>query len=363
MYSSRRIGWAQWTLGLPVAILLAAGPWACGGGDHGSMGGNSLAVQRTNLVADVAGQALVTDPNLVNPWGIARSPTGPFWVSDNGAGVSTLYNGSGQAFPVGQPLIVTVPPPAGSQAGAKSAPTGIVFNGTNDFAITDGAKSVPSLFIFATEDGTISGWNQAVNAGTPIVTVDNSAGEAIYKGLALATNGSVNFLYATNFRAGRVDVFADPDLPAGFAPFGITEINGQLFVTYANQDDGQEDDVAGPGNGFVDVFDTNGVLMQRFASRGTLNSPWGVVLAPAGFGSLGNDLLVGNFGDGRINVFASASGTFLGQLSDGDKPIAIDGLWGLAFGNGGTAGDVNTLFFTAGPDGESHGIFGMLQPM
>jgi uncharacterized protein (TIGR03118 family) len=183
-------------------------------------------------------------------------------------------------------------------------------------------------------------------------------------------------LYATNFHAGRVEVFdksfapvqlagsfTDPNLPAGFAPFGIAEINGMLYVTYAKQDGNQEDDVKGAGNGFVDVFDTSGMLVQRFASHGTLNSPWGVVLASSGFGSLGNDLFIGNFGDGRINVFDSTSGAFLGQLDDGDKPIAIDGLWALVFGNGGNAGDSNTLFFTAGPADESHGIFGMLRAM
>ena len=377
MYASHRMGRVESFLGLLGAILLM-GPWACGDGGHGGMGANSgsLAVKQTNLVSDVAGQAAVTDPNLVNPWGLARSATSAFWVSDNHSGVATLYNGSGQPFPIAQPLIVTVPPPAGSQAGATSAPTGIVFNGTTDFVITDGANSAPSAFIFASEDGTLSGWNPTVNAGAAILMADHSADAAIYKGLALAANGSANFLYATNFHAGRVDVFdkgfapvqlagsfTDPNLPAGFAPFGIAEINGMLYVTYAKQDGNQEDDVKGAGNGFVDVFDTSGMMVQRFASKGTLNSPWGVVLASAGFGSLSNDLLVGNFGDGRINVFNSTSGAFLGQLNDGNNPIAIDGLWALVFGNGGNAGDPNTLFFTAGPEDESHGIFGMLQIM
>jgi uncharacterized protein (TIGR03118 family) len=255
-----------------------------------------------------------------------------------------------------------------------AAPTGIVFNSTSDFVISEGTQSAPSVFIFATEDGTLSGWSQPVDVTTAILKVDNSAGGAIYKGLALANNGSGNFLYATNFHAGRVEAFdgsfapatlsgsfTDPDIPAGFAPFGIAEIGGNLFVTFAKQDANKQDDVRGPGNGFVDVFDANGTFVRRFASQGTLNSPWGMVLTPAGFGALGNMLLVGNFGDGRINAFDPSSGQFLGQLTDGTNPITIEGLWGLEFGNGANGGDANTLFFTAGPGDETHGLLGSLQ--
>jgi uncharacterized protein (TIGR03118 family) len=361
---------------LPVVI------WGCGE-DDGNVAGlpvqsssvAGMAVSQTNLVSDVQGRAAVTDPNLVNAWGIAASPTGPFWISDNGQGVSTLYDGAGQPFPIGQPLVMTVSPPAGSPAETTAAPTGTVFNGTADFVVTDGTHSGPSLFLFATEDGTLSGWNSGVNLAAAILTVDNSASAAVYKGLALGGNAGGNALYATNFSAGRIDVFdhafapailsgsfADPSIPAGFAPFGIANLGGSLYVTYAKQDDQQHDDVRGPGNGFVNVFDTNGNLMRRFASQGTLNSPWGVVLTPAGFGSLGNTILVGNFGDGEISAFDPINARFLGQLNDGRNPLKIDGLWGLNFGNGASAGDANTLFFTAGPNEEKHGLFGALRP-
>jgi uncharacterized protein (TIGR03118 family) len=327
---------------------------------------------QTNLVADVAGGAANTDPNLLNPWGVAFAPTGPFWVSDNHSGVSTLYNGSGVPFPTPTPLVVTIPPPPGSSDPA--APTGIVFNGTADFVVTEDTKSGPSLFIFSTEDGTLSGWSQGVDVANAILTVDNSGNDAIYKGLALASNASGNFLFATDFHNGRVDVFdknfapaalagsfADPNIPAGFAPFGIHNVGGSLYVTYAKQDEDKEDDERGPGNGYVDVFDTNGNLTKRFASQGPLNSPWGVALAPASFGQFGNSLLVGNFGDGRITAFNASSGAVLGQLTDTHgTPIAIDGLWALVFGNGTVAGSTNTLFFTAGPGEEEHGLFGSL---
>jgi uncharacterized protein (TIGR03118 family) len=332
----------------------------------------SAGFTQTNLVADVAGGAANTDAHLLNPWGIAYAPTGPFWVSDNHSGVSTLYNGSGVPFPTPTPLVVTIPPPGGSSDPA--APTGIVFNGTAEFVVTEGTESGPSLFIFSTEDGTLAGWSQAVDAANAILTVDNSATDAIYKGLALGSNAAGNFLFATDFHNGRVDVFdknfapatlagsfTDPNIPAGFAPFGIQNVGGSLYVTYAKQDDDKEDDERGPGNGFVDVFDTNGIMMKRFASQGTLNSPWGIALAPASFGQFGNAVLIGNFGDGRINAFDAGTGAFLGQLGNTlGVPIAIDGLWALTFGNGATAGSTNTLFFTAGPGDEEHGLFGSL---
>ncbi len=351
-----RVGITTLGILLSLATLVAAGPY-----------------EVTNLVSDIPGLAANTDPNLVNPWGIASSTTSPIWVSDNMTGVSTLYNGSGQPFPVGSPLIVTIPPPTGGTPPA--APTGVVFNGTTDFALPTGGAA---RFIFATEDGTISGWNGGTNAN---LQVDNSAASAVYKGLAIGSNVSGNFLYATNFQAGTIDVFnssfaptllpgsfTDPNIPAGFAPFNIQNLGGNLFVTYAKQDAAKHDDVAGPGNGFVDVFDTNGILLRRLVTQGTLNSPWGLVLAPGSFGTFSNDLLVGNFGDGTINAFDPATGAFLGTLLDAlSQPITIQGLWGLRLGNGGNGGDPNTLFFTAGIPGpdqvEDHGLFGSIAPV
>jgi len=358
-------------------VALAASVILVGCGESTSSGGggssSASGFQQTNLVADVAGLAPTTDPNLVNPWGIAFSPTGPFWISDNHAGVSTVYDSNGKPFPTPVALVVTIPPPEGGSDAA--APTGIVFNASTDFVVTQGTTSAASVFIFATEDGTISGWNPTVNAGAALLTVDNSGDEAIYKGLATGSNAAGNLLFATDFHNGKVDVFdktfkpvtlagsfSDPNLPSGFAPFGIQNIGGSIFVTYAKQDEDAEDDTAGPGNGFVDVFDTNGNLQKRFASQGPLNSPWGVARAPASFGTFGNALLVGNFGDGRISAFNASSGAFLGQLAGTNgTPITIPGLWAVVFGNGGNAGSTSTLFFTAGPGGEEHGLFGSLQ--
>lgn len=364
--------------GLAVALALAAAPMflvGCGG-DSSGMGSTATRFVETDLVSDLAGGAANTDSALVNPWGIATGPTSPFWISDNEEGLSTLYDTSGTPFPAGDPLVVTVPPPAGSAAGTTATPTGVVFNGTSDFVITEGTQSAPALFIFATEDGTISGWSQVVDVGQAVLTVDNSASGAIYKGLALASNGAGNFLFATDFSHGTIDVFdhnfapasmagdfRDPNIPAGFAPFGIQNIDGNLYVTYAKQDGEKHDDVAGAGNGFVDVFDTDGNLMHRFASQGTLNSPWGLVLAPASFGTFSHALLVGNFGDGRINAFDASSGKFLGQLpGETGAPISLSGLWGLIIGNGAKGGDADTLYFTAGTDDEHHGTFGSLKP-
>ena len=323
-----------------------------------------------NLVSDVARSADLVDPNLVNAWGLVSSPTSPWWIADNGTGKSTIYNVSTGTIP----FIVTVPG-AGVQ---QSAPTGIVFNGGTGFVVTNSAGTSPARFIFASEDGTISGWRgpSAPLAAPAILVVDNSASGAVYKGLAIDNPTTGTFLYATNFHTGTVDVFdshftpvhipgafTDPTLPDGYAPFGIQNVDGTLYVTYAKQDAQKHDDVSGAGNGFVDVFDTNGHLIRRFASQGSLNSPWGLVRTPAGFGTLGDTILVGNFGDGHLHAFDPTSGRLVGQLTDGNTPITIDGLWALSFGNGGNAGDVNTLFFTAGPSEEMHGLFGMLQPM
>jgi uncharacterized protein (TIGR03118 family) len=331
---------------------------------------------QTNLVSDLPGVARVTDPNLVNPWGLAYSPSGPFWVSDNNAGASTLYDGQGQLQPFASPLVVSIPGPAGGPAGSMGAPTGTAFNGGPGFIISANEQSGPSLFLFATEDGTIAGWNPSVDLTHALIAVDNSSAGAVYKGLALGADSSGRtLLFATNFRAGTIDVFdqsfqavrlagsfSDPTLPAGFAPFGIQNINGLLYVTYAQQDPQKHDDVPGLGNGFVDVFNGDGVLQQRLVSQGPLDSPWGLALAPASFGQFSHDLLVGNFGDGHINAFAPSTGRFLGQLQDGlGHPLTIDHLWGLAFGNGAGAGNAHTLFFSAGIDDERHGLFGELQ--
>lgn len=333
----------------------------------------SAAYVQVDLVSDGSVAGTVTDPKLVNPWGIASSPSGPFWVSDNGTGVSTLYNGTtGQPVP----LVVTIPPPAGSPVGTKSTPTGQVFNSTSGFAITDANGTGRSTFIFATEDGMIAAWK----GGAPLQTsairmVDNSAAGAVYKGLAIGNNGLADFLYAANFTSGKIDVFnglfgptlspgsfVDPSLPAGFSPFNIQNLGGNIYVAYAKHSPTDpRDELAGPGLGFVDVFNTDGVLSRRIASGGTLNAPWGLALAPAGFGEFSNALLVGNFGDGRINAFDASTDVFLGQFTDhAGQPISIDGLWGLRFGNDGAAGRSNELFFTAGIRNEAGGLFGKL---
>ena len=343
--------------------------------------------QQTNLVSDIAGVALFTDKNLVNPWGLSHPPTGPWWVSDNGTGLSTLYNGNGRKFPVGSPLVVTIAPPAG---GTSAAPTGNIFNpvnGTNpdDFVVSENGKSGPSIFMFATEDGTISGWNPNVDLTHTILAVDRSTVSrggfvgAVYKGLAFGQSGGSDFIYATNFRFGTVEQFdenfklvrsfTDSQLAKTcplpnqcFAPFGIQNIGGNLYVTFALQDAAHHDDAAGPSRGFVDVFDTSGNLIKRLISRGALNSPWGLALAPSNFGQFSNDLLVGNFGNGRINAFDPNTGALLGQLrNQKGLIISINGLWALGFGNGFTAGQTDELFFTAGINDEANGLFGKIE--
>jgi|RhiMetdeSRZDD1v2_1073273.scaffolds.fasta_scaffold09744_6 uncharacterized protein (TIGR03118 family) len=329
--------------------------------------------KQLNLISDLPNEAIRTDPNLVNPWGIAYPPTGPFWIADNGTGVSTLYDSMGRPFPKpSSGLVVTVPPAPGSTEGGN--PTGIVFNGTADFVVTQNGQSGPARFIFANEDGSISGWNPTVNPTEAVGVVNNSGSGAIYKGLALGSNASGNLLFATNFHTGVVDMFNSqfgsagsfppgPNLPALFAPFGIRNIGGNLYVTYAKKETADSgDDEKGPGNGFVDVFDTSGNFIRRVASQGTLNSPWGLAVAPSNFGPFSNALLVGNFGDGRINAFDHTTDQFLGQLEEKKgNPITIDGLWSLTFGNGGVAGRTTDLFFTAGIDDENHGLFGRIR--
>ena len=319
-----------------------------------------------NLVSDLAGLADHTDTNLVNPWGLAFSATSPFWIADNHSGLATLYDTTGAV----QTLVVTIPAPAGSTN--PGAPTGQIFNGTTNFVV---ASNSVARFIFSTEDGTIAAWSSGSNA---VLKADRSAAGAIYKGLALASANGSNFLYATDFHNGKVDVFdadfqlvtlagsfSDPTIPAGFAPFGIETVGGNLYVTYAKQDADAEDDVSGPGNGFVNVFDTSGNMVKRFASNGSLNSPWGIAMAPAGFGTFSGNLLIGNFGDGRVNVFDPSSGAMVGTLMDSTgNAISIQGLWAIKFGNNARGGDGNRLYFTAGIAGggsvEDHGLFGSI---
>jgi uncharacterized protein (TIGR03118 family) len=327
--------------------------------------------RQTNLVADRPHHAAVTDPNLVNPWGIVASPTSPFWVNDNGTGVSTLFDGSGTPQPPGMPLVVTIPPPTGGMGTA--APTGIAFNSNHSEFFLSG-NSGPAAFLFATEDGTISGWNPSVDATHAILKVDNSSSGAVYKGLAIASSGGSDNLFATNFHSGMVDQFdssfhpvrsfTDPSLVSKhYAPFGIATINGQLYVTFAKQKKDRHDDAAGAHRGFIDVFDTNGNLVKRLVSRGKLDSPWGLAVAPSGFGKFGGDLLVGNFGDGRIHAYDPSTGQFRGEFTKRPgHPVIIDGLWGLSFGNDHAAGPSSTLFFTAGVNDEKHGLFGTLTP-
>jgi uncharacterized protein (TIGR03118 family) len=328
------------------------------------------------------------DANLVNPWGIAESDTSAFWISDGGAGVATLYNTAGAP----QPLVVSIPSPA-NPLGTGGTPTGTVFNNVpaaqgafklSGFNSAGNPVTAPAIFLFAAKDGTILGWNPGVNpagfdpakAGKyAVIAVDNSA-SAAYTGLAIATDSDgTTRLYAANFRAGTVDVFdtsfkqvisnnafADPSLPRGYAPFNVAAItiNGttRMFVTYAIQD---PRNVFGQGHGIINTFHLDGSVPQRFAQHGQLNAPWGIVLTPNGFGELGGTLWIGNFGDGRINAYDPTTGELLNKVRTPDgRPIVIDRLWTIRFGNGGNGGSVDTLYFTAGPNGETDGLFGSL---
>lgn len=331
--------------------------------------GASAQFRQTNLVSDGFVDAAHKDSNLVNPWGVAFSPTGPFWISDNGASVSTLYLADGTPFPESHPLVVNLLP------AVQSAPTGVVFNGGSGFAITGNGVTKPSGFIFVTEEGSIEGWSGAVDPTNAVITYSDPNNNSVFKGCALAQervhDQMVDRLYVTNFHTGFVEIFdtsfhmvgkfTDHRVPDGYAPFGIHTIEGLLVVTFAKQDADKHDDVPGPGHGFVDVFSPRGELIRRFASRGALNSPWGVALAPGNFGRASHRLLIGNFGDGRINMY-TINGNFKGPLRDRNHdPIENDGLWEIKFGNGGLAGPKNTLFFTAGLNGESDGLFGKLE--
>jgi uncharacterized protein (TIGR03118 family) len=335
------------------------------------------------------------DANLANPWGLTASPTSPFWVSDNGAGVSTLYNAMGTPQPPGNPLVVLIPAPGALKPGPDGTPTGVVFNTDpsgfiiKGFDTSGNSTMAPARFLFATEDGTILGWNPAVNplnfnpslAGKyAIIAVNNAnnptvGGGAVYKGLAIATVSGKTFLYVTNFRAGRVEVFddgfnpvvtpgafADPKLPKGYAPFNIALAGGKLVVTYAVQDSAKHDDVAGMSHGIVNTFDLGGQSFQRLIQHGQLNSPWGAALAPTSFGALAGALLIGNFGNGQINAYNATSGEFIDKVRNPNgQAIVIDGLWSLRVGSGNTnGGDDKEVYFTAGPNGERDGLLGAI---
>ena len=326
--------------------------------------------KQVNLVSDIPGVAHLTDPNLKNPWGLAAGPQTPLWVADNGTDKATLYQGGLPNSLISiVPLVVDIP---------GGAPTGQVFNPTDGFVVSDGkGHSGAALFLFASESGHITGWNPAVPPPPRSTSAQNgftAPDGAIYKGLAISVSkkGSPR-LYATDFHNGKVDMFdssfspismpgtfTDPNLPQGFAPFGIQAIGNSIVVSYAMQDSDAEDDVAGPGNGFVDVYDRNGVLQKRLISNGELNSPWGLVVAPSGFGQFSHALLVGNFGDGTIHAYDPHTGQLLGQLATKFGPITIDGLWGLRFGNGVT-GTPHTLLFSAGLNDEANGLLGEIK--
>ncbi len=324
-----------------------------------------------NLTSDIPDLADYTDPNLKGAWGISESSSSPFWIADAGTGLSTLYSSSGAPIS----LVVTIPASKAAMAGAAGTPTGTVFNGTTGFTIATGD---PAAFIFATLDGTISGWNHSVNATTAQVMVDNSASGAVYTGLAIGTSGSNTYLYAANFSNGTIDVydstftaatlpnaFQDSNLPAGYAPFNVQNIAGNLYVAYALQNTAKNFPVTAAGDGYVDVYSPAGTLMQRLVSGGPLNAPWGLAIASSGFGDYAGDLLVGNFGDGTINVFNPTTGVSIATLDDVyGIPIVIPNLWALQVGNGGSGGDSNAIYFTAGipgPDMGNHGLFGRIQ--
>jgi uncharacterized protein (TIGR03118 family) len=357
--------------GAAIATLVS-----CGGGSSSSPSASSSGASptatvqssftATPLVSDGAVAAAHTDANLKNSWGIAFNPQGFVWVADNGTNVATLYDGNG----VPQSLVVTIP----SGKNGAASPTGIVFNGTQSFTVTENGKSGVAAFIFAGEGGTITAWAPAAGPTNAFVLYDDGTGGAVYKGLALAAMNNSNFLYATDFHNNKIDVFntafikvampgsfSDPAIPPGFAPFGIQAIGSNLFVTYAMQDAAKHDDVAGAGLGMVDMYDTAGNLKQRFVTGAPLNAPWGIAQAPANFGSMSGAILIGNFGDGTINAFNASTGQSMGPLDGSNgSPIVEPGVWGIAFGNNLSNQPSNTLFFAAGPNAEADGVYGRI---
>lgn len=341
-----------------LILAVAVGVVSIGGVANARTQASTYSVH--GLVSDAAGDAApAADTSLVNGWGLAAGPTTPWWAADNGTSTSTLYSGAGAK----QALSVTV----------SGGPTGVVFNAVaSDFAVTENGKTGGARFLFATEAGTIAGWSPTVNGNTAITAADRTGTGAVYKGLAIANDK----LYATDFHNARVDVFdnafklvsggfKDPRIPKGYAPFGIQSLEGNIFVTYALQDAARKDDVPAPGKGFVDEFTPDGVLVASVVNSGKKNAPlnaaWGLALAPADFGAFSGDLLVANFGNGRISAYTKRGSKWVykGQLRRADgTPVALDGLWAIAFGNGAAAGPANTLYFLSGPSGERHGLFG-----
>jgi uncharacterized protein (TIGR03118 family) len=324
-----------------------------------------------NLVADQPGLADFTDPNMIDPWGICTSATSPFWLSDTGTGLSTVYTSIGTPNATTKPVV-----PATSTTVAGGTPTGCVANSTTTAFFVPNASGKQATFLFVTQNGSISGWSSTVNSAQAIVMVDNSKTGAVYKGMAIGPPaGGTPRIYAANFSAGTIETydqnwapvslpngFTDPMIPAGFAPFNVWNLGGKLYVTYAKQDAAKYHDVAGAGNGYVDVYDLNGVLLSHLISGGNLNSPWGLAIAPAGFGDFANGLLVGNFGDGTINVYNPSTGALIATLQNpSGGTIRISGLWALQVGNGGNGGDPNSVYFSAGPAAETHGLLGVLQ--
>ena len=369
-----------------LRALIAAAIVVCAGAKL-AMG---QAYQQTNLASDIQGLAQnppngQADTQLLNPWGLVSSSTSPWWISDNNAGLSTLYNGQG----VKQGLVVNIPTPTSATGGT---PTGVVFTGASGFSFQADGKTAGAVFTFVTEDGTIVAWGPGINPldlpGDAFIVMDNSNKPtadtgAVYKGATLAqiTTGGPTYLYVTNIRSGHVEVydtnfkpvhlpdidghaaFIDNEIPEGFAPFNVQEINGDLYVTYAKQNVAKHDDLDFPGFGFVNKFSPAGKLLQRLESGPWLNAPWGVALTPANFGFYSNHLLIGNAGSGQIAVYDVASGRFDGLLRDANgHALQNDRLWALRFGNGQAAGPTNWLFFTAGIADEAHGLFGFFTP-
>ena len=354
-----------------AAVFASAMLVACGGG-YGGSGNNYMppppppprvvsGYKNTSLVVDVAVAGVAnTDAKLVNAWGIAFNPAGFVWVANNGTSTSTLYDGNG----VPQALVVTT----------QANPTGIAFNGSQDFKITQNGVTAASPFIFASEGGVIAAWSPTVNHTAVVNVYDGSSANKVYKGLATASYLGLNYLYAADFHNNAIDVFdatfgpavlpgsfKDPLLPAGYAPFNVQAIGSNIYVAYAKRAASGDDEQAGAGLGVIAVFDSGGNFIKQLAYGGALNAPWGLAMAPANFGMASNMLLVGNFGDGKINVYDPATGAFKGALAKSDgTPIVIDGLWGIAFGPGVNSQPTNTLFFTAGPSDEKHGLYGRI---
>ena len=323
-----------------------------------------------NLVSDQAGVADFTDPNLVNAWDIATSATSPFWLSANGTGLAPVYSTASATVTLAVSTTHPSVPPGKSSMETTGPVSGQVANATTVFLLPNGTKA---SFMFCTEDGTISGWNGGTAA---VLMVDNSSKGSVYKGMVIGGTTTAPQLYVANFHTGTVEVydgnfapvklaagaFTDSQIPAGFAPFNIANLGGNLYVAYAKQDAMGYDDVPGPGNGYVDIFDMSGTLKTHLIAGGVLNSPWGMAIAPANFGAFSGMLLVGNFGNGRINVFDPATGASQGFLQDPKgNAIVIPGLWGLRVGNGASGGDANAVYFAAGSGGTQHGLFGSLQ--